>query len=86
MHCAVFFIIFLKFRYLLTVNELPVIKADCIRYLMTFRIILPPQSIIGSLPVLTKYLSADSKVVHTYAAACIEKILSLRNPTTQKPM
>lgn len=64
-------------------NELPVIKADCIRYMMTFRIMLPQDMIINSLPALMKHLSAQSKVVHTYAASCIEKILLIRNPTTQ---
>ncbi|KAK7583970.1 hypothetical protein V9T40_004933 [Parthenolecanium corni] len=66
------------------VNELPVIKADCIRYLMTFRNILPKEVIISSLPLLTQHLVADSKVVHTYAASCIEKILLIRDPTTGK--
>lgn len=68
------------------VNELPVIKADCIRYLMTFRIMLPQEMIVGSLPVLAKHLSANSKVVHTYAASCIEKILLIRNPVTQSSL
>lgn len=67
-------------------NELPVIKADCIRYLMTFRNILPKEVIISSLPLLTQHLVADSKVVHTYAASCIEKILLIRDPTTGKSM
>lgn len=68
------------------VNEIPVIKADCIRYLMTFRNILPQPTVIGSLPLLTKHLKADSKVVHTYAASCIEKVLLIHNPSTQVAM
>ncbi|KAG5308621.1 XPO2 protein, partial [Pseudoatta argentina] len=60
------------------VNEFPVLKADGIKFIMTFRSILPHEMVIGSLPQLIRHLSASSIVVHTYAACAIEKIFALR--------
>jgi len=60
------------------VNELPVLKADAIKLIMTFRSILPREMVVGSLPQLIRHLSANSIVVHSYAACAIEKILAMR--------
>ncbi|XP_058804999.1 exportin-2 [Phymastichus coffea] len=61
------------------VNELPVLKADAIKFIMIFRNILPPEQVIGSLPQMIRHLSATSPVVHSYAACAIDKILALRD-------
>jgi exportin-2 (importin alpha re-exporter) len=60
------------------VNELPVLKADAIKYLMIFRNQLPPQIIKESIPHLVKFLGAESAVINSYAASCLEKILLLK--------
>ncbi|OAD56402.1 Exportin-2 [Eufriesea mexicana] len=60
------------------VNEFPVLKADAIKFIMTFRSILPREMIIGSLSQLIRHLSASNIVVHTYAACAIEKILAMK--------
>ncbi|XP_014473993.1 PREDICTED: exportin-2 isoform X1 [Dinoponera quadriceps] len=62
------------------VNEFPVLKADGIKFIMTFRSVLPREVVIGSLPQLIRHLSANSIVVHSYAACAIEKILAMRGP------
>lgn len=62
------------------VNEFPVLKADGIKFIMTFRSILPREVVIGSLPQLIRHLSANSIVVHSYAACAIEKILAMKGP------
>ena len=36
--------------------------------------------IVGCLPFLVKHLKAKSHVVHSYAAHCLEKIFTLKNP------
>lgn len=59
-------------------NEFPVLKADGIKFIMTFRSILPRDMVVGSLPQLIRHLSASSIVVHSYAACAIEKILAMR--------
>ena len=61
------------------INKQPVLRADAIRYLMTFRGVLPRELLITSLPLLVLHLTATSIVVHTYAANCIEKLMLLRN-------
>lgn len=62
------------------INELPVIKADALRFIMTFRSVLGPQTILACMPSLIRHLGASSIVVHSYAACGIEKILMLKGP------
>ncbi|KAL4708636.1 hypothetical protein ACJJTC_008162 [Scirpophaga incertulas] len=57
------------------INELPVLKADAIKYLMTFRSLLPKQLLINSLPLLIQHVNTCG-VVSTYAACCIEKLIA----------
>ncbi|CAB3368472.1 Hypothetical predicted protein [Cloeon dipterum] len=60
------------------VNKIPVIKADCVKYLMVFRSQLPGQIMLGVVPRLINLLESSSPVVHNYAAITTEKILLLR--------
>jgi exportin-2 (importin alpha re-exporter) len=62
-------------------NDLPVLKADGIKYLMIFRGQLSPQSIKEGVGHLVRFLGAQSPVVNSYAAAAIEKLLLLKDPT-----
>ncbi|XP_076182593.1 chromosome segregation 1 [Ptiloglossa arizonensis] len=62
------------------VNEFPVLKADAIKFIMTFRSILPREMVVGSLPQLIRHLTATNIVVHTYAACAIEKVLAMKGP------
>ncbi|KAJ6646819.1 Exportin-2 [Pseudolycoriella hygida] len=62
------------------VNELPVIKADALKFIMTFRSVLGPQTMLACMPLLIRHLNATSIVVHSYAACGIEKILLLKGP------
>ncbi|TDG47824.1 hypothetical protein AWZ03_005778 [Drosophila navojoa] len=61
------------------VNELPVLKAASIKYVMVFRSLLGPQTLAGCLPHLIRHLPAESIVVHSYAACSLEKILTMRD-------
>ncbi|XP_020707492.2 exportin-2 [Athalia rosae] len=63
------------------VNELPVLKADAIKFVMMFRPVLPKELVIGSLPHMVRHLAASSPVVHSYAACAIEKILVHKEST-----
>nr|XP_040231839.2 exportin-2 [Anopheles coluzzii] len=65
------------------VNQLPVLKADALKFIMTFRTILGPQIIVATMPLVSKHLGAASVVVHTYAACAIDKILTMRGPDKQ---
>ncbi|CAH1099878.1 unnamed protein product [Psylliodes chrysocephalus] len=66
------------------VNELPVLKADAIKYVMTFRSVLPSDLVVSTLPQLIRHIPSESAVVHTYAACTLEKILILR--TNNQPI
>ncbi|KAL2737733.1 exportin-2 [Vespula squamosa] len=61
------------------VNECPVLKADAIKFVMSFRSVLPQELVVGSLPQLVRHLSATSIVVHTYAACAVDRILAMRS-------
>lgn len=61
-------------------NNLPVVKADCIKYLMIFRSQMPNDIMISVIPNLVSLLQATPPVIHNYAAITIEKILLLRKP------
>lgn len=62
----------------LNINELPVLKADAIKFIMTFRTLLGAQTMITCLPQLVRHLPSESSVVYSYAACTIEKVLAMR--------
>ncbi len=69
------------------VDELPVLKAASVKYVMTFRSQLPTDIIQGTLPLIVKHLKAQSHVTHTYSAAAVEKMLILKHPgAANKPL
>jgi len=59
--------------------QFPILKADCVKYIMTFRSILPPEIVRAALPSLVQLLKSPYVVVHTYAAAAIDKILIMKD-------
>lgn len=70
-----------------TVNHLPILKAEAVKYVISFRSALPFDAVKVCVPDLTRILIAQSPVVHTYAAAAIDKIFLLRvnnQPVVQK--
>ena len=60
-------------------SQLPIIKADCVKYIMVFRSQLPPEAVTAALPALVQLLASPAVVVHTYAAAAIDKILIMKD-------
>lgn len=62
------------------VNEMPVLKADALKFLMTFRTVLGPQ-IVATIPQVIRHLQSDSFVVHSYAACNLEKMLIMKDAT-----
>lgn len=60
------------------IDDRPVIKADCLKFLSTFRQHLPKEDIPTKyLPLLIRYLAVEEYPVHTYAALAIEQFLAL---------
>lgn len=62
------------------VNQLPVLKADALKYIIIFRNQLNKEIILYSLPQIIRHLSSTSVIVHSYAANCIHKLFMLRDP------
>ncbi|VDD74313.1 unnamed protein product [Mesocestoides corti] len=62
------------------VDQLPVIKADCLRYAITFRGLLPTAAIITLVNLSPNFLAASSVVVHNYSATLLEKLLLMTIP------
>lgn len=62
----------------LDVNEMPVLKADALKFLMTFRTMLG-QQIVTTIPQVIRHLQSDSFVVHSYAACNLEKMLIMKD-------
>ncbi|XP_072948285.1 exportin-2 [Epargyreus clarus] len=56
-------------------NELPVLKADAIKYIMTFRSLLPKELIVTAFPLLIKHITGRG-VVCTYGACAVEKLIA----------
>ena len=66
------------------VNNFPVLKADDMRYISTFRQQLPKEKLIVALPHLIRYLTSSVPVVNTYACHAIERILTLKSQVNPK--
>lgn len=60
------------------VNDMPVLKADALKFLMTFRTVLGSQ-VIATIPQVARHLQSDSFVVHSYAACNLEKMLIMKD-------
>ncbi|XP_067927952.1 exportin-2-like [Watersipora subatra] len=60
------------------VNSFPVLRADCIKYTMTFRGLLPGDVWPVVIPKLIHLLASSSYVVHSYSAHCLEKVFTIR--------
>ncbi|MCO5572303.1 hypothetical protein L7F22_026056 [Adiantum nelumboides] len=61
------------------VNAQPVLKADAIKFVTTFRAQLPKQVALTLMPHLARFLLSESNVVHSYSALCFEKLLIIRD-------
>ena len=61
------------------VGAVPVVKADAIKFVTVFRSQLPKEVSVGVvLPAMVRLLGAESVVVHTYAANCVERTLAIQ--------
>jgi exportin-2 (importin alpha re-exporter) len=56
----------------------PILKADAIKFCTIFRHHIPAEAFSVLIPLMSKHLASGSYVVHTYAAAWIERILAMK--------
>ncbi|KAJ8609040.1 hypothetical protein CTAYLR_008710 [Chrysophaeum taylorii] len=60
----------------------PVILADCLQFASTFRNQLPPHVVVSLVPILAAHARSSVRVVHTYAAAAIDRLLGTGKVST----
>ncbi|KAH7510901.1 hypothetical protein FEM48_ZijujUnG0073500 [Ziziphus jujuba var. spinosa] len=61
------------------VNGFPMLKAGALKFFTMFRNHIPKQAALQLFPDLIRFLGAESNVVHSYAAICIEKLLLVKD-------
>ncbi|CAJ1447658.1 unnamed protein product [Effrenium voratum] len=67
-------------------TQRPMLRASCLKFVTVFRNQLPREQVGQILPAICKHITAESAVVHTYAAICIEKLLKVKDKTPQGQM
>lgn len=55
------------------------LKADALRFLTTFRTQIPKQAVLQLMPAVVALLASEHNVVHSYAAICIERMLTVKD-------
>ena len=60
------------------------LQADSLKFLVTFRSLLPKEACLGLMGDVIGLLASESNVVHSYAALCIERMLALREGTARR--
>ncbi|XP_009336759.2 exportin-2 [Pyrus x bretschneideri] len=61
------------------VNGFPMLKAGALKFFTMFRNHIPKPMALQFFPDLIRFLRAESNVVHSYAASCIEKLLMVKD-------
>ncbi|OBA20127.1 Cse1-domain-containing protein [Metschnikowia bicuspidata var. bicuspidata NRRL YB-4993] len=59
----------------------PILKADAIKYIMTFRNQLTKEQLLTTVPLLENHIKHENAVVYTYAAITIEKLFAMTSFT-----
>jgi exportin-2 (importin alpha re-exporter) len=57
-----------------------VLYADALKFLTIFRSQVPKAMVLPVLPAIVQLLAAEENVVHTYAANCLERLLTTKEP------
>lgn len=65
------------------VNGFPMLKAGALKFFTMFRNQIPKPLGFQFFPDLVRFLGAESNVVHSYAASCIEKLLLVKDEGRQ---
>ncbi|CAN6439530.1 unnamed protein product [Victoria cruziana] len=60
------------------VNSQPMLKANALKFFTMFNRRIPKNVVLQLLPHVIRFLAAESNVVHSYAANCIEKLLLVK--------
>ncbi|KAJ7951318.1 exportin-2-like [Quillaja saponaria] len=61
------------------VNRFPMLKAGALKFFTMFRSQISKPVVLRFFPDLVRFLAAESNVVHSYAASCIEKLFLVKD-------
>ncbi|CAM9833425.1 unnamed protein product, partial [Ectocarpus sp. 12 AP-2014] len=61
------------------VNARPIVRADCIKFVHTFRNQFSVEQLLALMPMLIAHLKSEHTVVLTYAAMTIERMLAVKD-------
>lgn len=64
------------------VNARHIIRADCLKFVSTFRQHFSVEALRGLMPLLIAHMSATPVVLQTYAASCIERLLNVKEKSS----
>lgn len=56
----------------------PILLADALKFLTTFRSQLPKETLLAMFPALIEQLGIEANVVHSYAAIAVERLLATK--------
>lgn len=59
----------------------PIVKADTIRFIATFRNHIAPQYLPGILQHLQQWISSKHEVLFSYSVHCLERLLTIQEPS-----
>lgn len=62
----------------------PILKADALKFLFTFRNQISPTDFVNALPYVIEAMKNPSYVVHSYAAICIDRFLLIKEKNTNQ--
>jgi len=65
------------------VTSRSVLRASCLKFITVFRNQLSREQVGAVLPAICKHITAEAPVVHTYAAICLEKLVTVRDKNAQ---
>jgi len=61
------------------VSKKPILLADLLKFVLIFRNQLPKEAYVVLFPILNMLLTSADCIVHTYAASCVEKFLTVKD-------
>mmetsp|Transcript_81971 Transcript_81971/g.171553 ORF Transcript_81971/g.171553 Transcript_81971/m.171553 type:complete len:967 (+) Transcript_81971:128-3028(+) len=61
------------------VTNRSILRASCLKFVTVFRNQLSKEQIGSILPTICKHISVEAPVVHTYAAICLDKLMTVRD-------
>ncbi|XGW32073.1 hypothetical protein V3C99_010336 [Haemonchus contortus] len=67
-------------------DDMPILKADALRFVVTFRNQLPAEILVEVIQAADRLLTSRFTILHKYAAYAIDKLLLVKEPNSTTPL